>query len=77
MEQIDTKKCLNKINKDLRKIKKKKKIIVKQKKWNKKPWFLIRIDKIKTERIALSKIHSYDNKGLFNFFIGYVTECNV
>ena len=35
MEQIDTKKCLNKINKDLRKIKKK--IIVKQKKWNKKP----------------------------------------
>ena len=75
MEQIDTKKCLNKINKDLRKIKKK--IIVKQKKWNKKPWFLIRIDKIKTERIALSKIHSYDNKGLFNFFIGYVTECNV
>ena len=52
-------------------------ITVKQKKWNKKPWFLIRIDKIKTERIALSKIHSYDNKGLFNFFIGYVTECNV
>ena len=32
------------------------------KKWNKKPSFLISIDKVKTKRIVLSKMHSYDKK---------------
>ena len=38
---------------------------------------LISIDKVKTKRIVLSKIHSHDNKGLFNYSIGFISESNV
>ena len=38
---------------------------------------LISIDKVKTKRIVLSKIHSHDHKGLFNYSIGCISENNV
>ena len=40
---------------------------------NKRP---INIDKVDIRRILLSSKHSYDNKGSFKYFVGYINNVN-